>query len=89
MQSNALVEYLYQVIYNMIVTKYLDENVFDYIYPRGETLTYIAWDIWAYYHSNSEAKIGQYFFGKVMILKIMAVVDWRVITANKTATSGH
>ena len=41
MQSNALVEYLYQVIYNMIVTKYLDENVFDYIYPRGETIAYI------------------------------------------------
>ena len=66
----------HQVIFNMLVTKDIDNKLFDYIDPRGETLTYIAWDIWAYYHSNSEAKIGQYFFGKVMILKIMAVVDW-------------
>ena len=41
-QANALVERVHQVILNMLVTKYLDEKVFDHIDPWGETLASVA-----------------------------------------------
>ena len=41
-QANAPVERVHQVILNMLVTKDLDKKVFDYIYPWGETIAYIA-----------------------------------------------
>ena len=40
-QANALVEQVHQLIYNMLVTKDIDNKVFNYIYPWGETLYYI------------------------------------------------
>ena len=49
-QSNTLVYRLYQSMYNMLVTNYLDIKVFDYIDLWGKTLLYIAWDIRASYH---------------------------------------
>ena len=49
-QANATVEQVHQVILNMIVTKDLDNNLFDYIYPWSETLESIAWEIRASYH---------------------------------------
>ena len=44
-QDQGLVEWVHQVILNMLVTKYLDNNVFEYIYPWGETLVSIEWDM--------------------------------------------
>ena len=41
-QANALVERIQQVTLNMIVTKYIDNKVFDHIDPWGENLAYIA-----------------------------------------------
>ena len=41
-QANAPVERVNQVILNMLVTKDLDNKVFDYIYPWCETLSSIA-----------------------------------------------
>ena len=41
-QANAPVERLHRVILNMLVTKDLDNKVFDHIYPWGETLEYIS-----------------------------------------------
>ena len=58
-QANALMERFHQVILNMIVQKDLDNKVFDYIYPQGETLAYIAWEIRASYHRNIRATAGQ------------------------------
>ena len=40
-QANALVERWDQVILDMLVTKYIANKVFEYIYPWGETLAYI------------------------------------------------
>ena len=40
-QSNATVELVHQVILNMLVTKDIDNKVFNYIYPWGETLVYL------------------------------------------------
>ena len=51
-QSNALVERVHQVIYNMIVAKDIDDRVFEYIYPWCETLHFVIlanFYFWSYY----------------------------------------
>ena len=40
-QANNPVEWLHQVILSMIITKYIANKVFDYIYTWGENLAYI------------------------------------------------
>ena len=47
-QSYAPVERIYQVIYNVFVTKYIDSIVYDYIDPWGEILASVTWEIRAY-----------------------------------------
>ena len=42
LQSNAPVERVHQVILNMLVTKDLDNKLFDHLYPLGENLASIA-----------------------------------------------
>ena len=48
-QHNALVERVRQVVLNMLFLKYIDNKIFDHIYPRGETLASIAWAVIASY----------------------------------------
>ena len=67
----------------MLVTKDLDNKVFDCIDPWGETFTNIAWVIRASYHRSIDATPGQYFFGRDMIFNLTSVVDWQVIIYNK------
>ena len=69
-QSNHPVERVYQLILNILVTKYLDEKFFDYIYPRVETLAYISWSIGASYHRIIGATPGQSEFVRYMIFNI-------------------
>ena len=88
-QNNYKVEWVNQIILNMLVTKYLANKVFDYIDPWGENLSYISWSIRDSDHHTIQATPGQYVFGIYMILKIASVVDWLVINAGKKATSGH
>ena len=45
LQTNGPVERVHQVILNMLVTKDLDNKVFDHKDIWGETLAYIAWGI--------------------------------------------
>ena len=61
---------MHQVILNMLATQDLYNKVFDYIYPWGETLSYIAWTIRASYHSTIQATPGQYVFDRDMIFNI-------------------
>ena len=77
-QDNAPVERVHQVILNMLVTKDLDKKVYDYIYPWGKTLEYIAWEIRSSDHRTILATPGQYVFGRYMLFNIASVVDWRV-----------
>ena len=49
-QSNALVEHIHQVFNNMIVTKNIDINVYDYMYPWGLILSSVVWSIRPHYH---------------------------------------
>ena len=82
-QANTPVEQVNQGILNMLVTKDLDNKVFEYIYPWGETLSYIAWAIRSSYHSAIMDTPGQAVFGRYMLFNLTSVVDWRVVTAAK------
>ena len=67
----------------MLVTKDIDNKVFDYKDTWGETLAYLALAIRASYHSNKLATPGQAVFGRYMVFSLMSVVEWRVVTAVK------
>ena len=82
-QANDPVELVHQLILNMLVTKYLDNRVFYYIYPCGETLASIAWEIRASYPRTIMAAPVQYVFGIYMLFNLASVVDWRVATDAK------
>ena len=72
---------MHQVILNILLTKDLDNKYFDYIYPWGKTLAYIASAIRASYHRTIMATLGLAVFGKDMISDLVSVVDWQFITA--------
>ena len=80
-KADAPVERLDKVMLNMLVTKNLENKVFDYIYPWGETLSYIACEIRASYHSTIMATTGQAVFDRYMLFNLTSVVHWRVVTA--------
>ena len=67
----------------MIVTKDLANKVLQYIYPLGETLSYIAWAIRPSYHRTIQATPGQVVFGRYMVFNLASVIYWWVITAGK------
>ena len=73
-QANAPVERVQQVILNMLVTKDIDNKVFNYIYPWGETLASIVWAIRASYHRTIMATPGQAVFGRDMLFSLASVV---------------
>ena len=49
-QDNSPVEQVHQVILKILVTKDLDNKLFDYIDPWSKTLANVSWEIRAYYH---------------------------------------
>ena len=74
---------MHQVILNMLVTKYLFNKVFDYIYPWCETLESIAWVIRASYHFNIQVTLGKSIFGSDIIFNLASVAYWPFIAAGK------
>ena len=74
---------MHQTISNMLITKDLDNKVFNYIDPWGENLEYISWMMRAYYHHNIQLTPGQAVFGRDMIFNIESVLDWQAITTVK------
>ena len=68
-QANAPAEQVHQLILNMLVTKYIDKKVFDYINPWGETLASIAWSIRDYYHRNIMSLPKKYLPGVAIIVR--------------------
>ena len=74
-QANNMVERVHQVILNMLLTKDLDNKVFGYIDPWGETIAYIAWEIRASYHPNILAMPGQSVFGREILFNLASFVD--------------
>ena len=63
----------------MLVTKNIDNKVFGYIDPWGETLAYIASSIRFSYHRTIMATSGQAVFFRDMLFNFASVVDWRVV----------
>ena len=75
-QANAPVERVNKSILNMLVTKDIDNKVFDYIYPWGENLSSIACAIRAPYRCNIMATPGQAVFAKDLVFNLVVVVEW-------------
>ena len=82
-QDNAPVQRVHQVILNMLVTRYLDNKVFNYIYPWGETLSHIACVIRAYYHRTVMDTPGQAVFGIDILFNLASIIYWQVLNATK------
>ena len=61
---------MHQVIVNRLVTKDLDNNIFNYINPWGESLVSIAWAIRASYSRTIIPTPGQSVFGIEMIFNL-------------------
>ena len=74
---------MHQVILNTLVTKDIDNKVFDCIYLWHETLVSISWAIRASYHLTIGYIMFQYVFVVYMILNLASVIYWRFITAKK------
>ena len=74
-QASLLLEWMHKVIYNMLLTKYLYNKVFDRIYTWDETLTYIAWVIRAYHHLTIWVITAQAIFGRCMKFNVKSILD--------------
>ena len=74
-QSNAPVERIHQVIYNMIVTKDIDRKICDYIDPCEGTLASLAWVLRASYHCTLGFTPGQTVFGRGMLFNQLAFLN--------------
>ena len=72
--ANAPVEWVHQVILNTLVTKDINNNIFNHIYLWGETLESIAWVIRDSYNRTIIATPGQYVFGKDTIFNLTSVI---------------
>ena len=71
-------EQVHQVILNMLATKYIYNNIFEYIDTWGETPASIAWSLGAYYATPVQA-----IFGRDMIFNLTSFIDQQVITSGK------
>ena len=70
-QADASVNWVHKLKYKINGTKYFNYKVFEYIYPLGETLAYIAWAIRSSYHHTIMATPGQAVFGINMLFKLV------------------
>ena len=73
-QANNPVDQVHQVILNMLFTKDIDNKVFDYIYPWGETLESIAWSKRASYSCIIMATPGQAVFSRDVLFNLASVI---------------
>ena len=65
-----------QVIYNMFVTKDLDDKVLEFIYAWGETISSRGWKISASFLLAIEATPIQSIVSKYMIFSLVSVIEW-------------
>ena len=75
---------MHQVILNILVTKYISNKVFDFIYTWNETLASIPWAIRSSYQFNIQATPGQSVFGRDVIFNLASVVYWKFITSRNS-----
>ena len=84
-QSNASVERVHQVLGNMLRTKDLKNEIFDYVNPWGHILSSIAWAVRSSHHSILDATPAQLVFGRDMLVNLQFVADWQAILRRKQA----
>lgn len=82
-QANSPVERVHQVIQNMLATKDLESQTYDFIDPWGEILSSVAWAIRSSYHSILKATPGQIVFGRDMVFNMNKAVDWQLMQKQK------
>ena len=82
-QANTTVEQAHKVILNMFVTNDIDNKVFDYIDPRGETLASIELAISDSYQRTIMATSDHDVFVRDILFNLASVIDWQVATAVK------
>ena len=82
-QANYLVDRLQQIIMNMLVTKDIDNKVFDSIDSWGENLASMEWAMRDSYYPTIKATLDQPVFGRDMLFNLASVKDWQVVTAVK------
>ena len=73
-EQNTPLDQVNQVMHYIRVTNYLDNKLFDYMYPWGENLYSISCSIRTYYHRIFQAILFQYIFGTENILNFASVV---------------
>ena len=73
-QYNAPVERVHKLIVNMLVTKYLDNKVFKYMYSWGETLVAISCAIRESHHRPIGSTPVQDVFGRDIIFNLESVI---------------
>ena len=87
-QVNAMVERVHKVILNILVTKYLDNKVFDYMDPWSENPASISWVVMAFYHHTVGVTPEKAVFIRDIIFNLTPVVKWSTITAKKKRQVG-
>ena len=70
LQVNVLVDWVNQVIYNIILTDYLSNKLFDCINPLGDILSSMSGEIIYFYNHTLNSTSVQYLFGRNMIFKL-------------------
>ena len=74
-QTNTLLEWVNQVIYNIILTKSSKNKIFVCIDLWGKPLSYISWVIRASYHHYLHTTNVQYVLITDMIFNLSMIID--------------
>lgn len=82
-QANSPVERIHQVLRQMLLTKNLQNQVFDFIDPFGEILASVAWAVRASYNSSTDATPAQLVFGRDMMFNLKTLINWKTLSLRK------
>ena len=75
-QSNVIVEWVHQVMGDIICMHDLKDYTFDEINPCGPILYNTASEICSTYHTTTQSSPGQLVFGRNTLFNILYTPDW-------------
>ena len=78
-QTNAILEYVHQVLGDMLHTKNLHQYDFDALDLWSDILVSVSWAICSTHHSTLKASPAQLVFNRDMLLNIKFIADWETI----------
>jgi hypothetical protein len=82
-QANAIVEWVHQVIGNMVRTFELENNYLDEDNPWKGILSATAFAVRSTFHTTLQNTPGQLVFGRDMIFNIQHTANWEYIKQQK------